>query len=821
MVLWKELRYILKHLHTYIRLDMIKRFIFKVLKFALLAGLAGLVVTILLFWYYSYDLPDYKQLAVYDPPVVTRIHANDGRLFAAFSTENRVFIPSADIPPLVKKAFIAVEDKNFYAHHGIDPMGILRAALVNIVGFVRDPHFKMGGSTITQQVAKNFCLTRERTISRKIKEAILAFRIEKAFSKEKILELYLNQIYFGGSAYGVGSAASEYFGKSLAELSPAEIAFLGGLPKAPVRYNPLKHMALAKARRDWVITRMYEEKFLTKSQALQAKATPLVVNPQFGHNLVNAPYYAEHIRQFLIKTYGQDALYKGGLSVRTTLDPYLQSIAERALQKGLLDYDKRVAGWRGPVTQMGIQNWQGKLSKLPSVKGMLPQWKVAVVLAVSPTSISIGLPDKSTGHVDFEQMNWARQVRIRADNFQTEVLKSAKAPGDVVSVGDVILVQELAEKGAYSLEQIPTVNGALIAMDPHTGKVLALTGGFSFEQSEFNRALQAQRQTGSSFKPFVYMAALENGMTPATILLDAPVVIDLGHDQGVWKPVNISNKFHGENTLRRALENSYNTSIIRLAQQIGMKCIGDVAIRFGLFESLPHQLSSVLGASETTLMKLTTAFGMMVNGGLKVQPIFIERIQDRHGKTIFKGQMQEPPMAQADPTMPPILPDTRPSVIDPVTAYQMVSILEGAVKNGTGKKAQVPGQIVGGKTGTTNDYKDTWFVGFSPDLVVGLYVGYDVPKTLGKHQNGSRIAAPIFGDFMQQALAGKRPIPFRIPSHAKLMRINADTGRVAKPGDKNTMLEVFKPSDKIEESGTTLPGSTGSATTAYNNGGIY
>jgi penicillin-binding protein 1A len=801
---------------------MIKQFIIRILKLAFLGGLAGLLLTILLFWYYSHDLPDYTQLAVYDPPVVTRIHANDGRLFAAFAKERRVFIPIADIPPLVKNAFVAVEDKNFYEHQGIDPMGIIRAALVNVVGFIKDPHFKMGGSTITQQVAKNFLLTNERTITRKIKEAILAFRIEKAFSKEKILELYLNQIYFGGGAYGVGSAASEYFGKSLGELTPAEIAFLGGLPKAPSRYNPLTHMGLARSRRDWVITRMYEEKFITKAQALQAKAEPLVVNPQFGHNLVNAPYYAEHIRQFLVKNYGQDALYKGGLSVRTTLDPRLQRIAEWALQKGLLNYDKSVAGWRGSVGYVSPQNWKEKLPKLTPPKGMLSHWKMAVVLSIGPTDITIGLEDKSLGRVDFEQMKWARRVRIRADNFRTEVLKAAKSPGDVVAVGDVILVQNIeGENGAYTLEQIPAVNGALIAMDPHTGKVLALTGGFSFEQSEYNRALQAQRQTGSAFKPFVYMAALENGMTPATILLDAPVVIDLGHDQGVWKPVNISNKFHGENTLRRALENSYNTSIIRLAQQIGMKCIGDVAIRFGLFESLPHQLSSVLGASETTLVKLTTAFGMMVNGGLKVEPIFIERIQDRHGKTIFKGQMQDPPLSQGDPTIPPTLPDTRPSVIDPVTAYQMVSILEGAVKNGTGKKAQVPGQIVGGKTGTTNDYKDTWFVGFSPDLLVGLYVGYDSPKTLGKHQNGSRVAAPIFGDFMKQALEGKRPIPFRIPPNAKLMRINAETGKVAKGGDKNTMLEVFKPGDKVEEGGTNLPGSTGNATTAYNNSGIY
>ena len=758
---------------------------------AMLGGGAAMA----LIYHYSSDLPDYQQLSNYEPATVTRLYAADGKLLAEYAKQKRVFVPIGAIPKRLTQSFIAAEDRNFYSHSGIDPIGIARAALTNAINIVNKSGGLAGGSTITQQVVKNFLLTREKSIQRKVKEAILAFRITKAYSKDKILELYLNEIYLGYGSYGVAAAALNYFNKSIEELAIEEVAFLAALPKAPAHYNPKLHYDRAKARRDWVIGRMLEDHYITPEDAERAIATPIITRTRDETENVTAAFFAEEVRREIVNRYGGDQLYEGGLVVRTTLDPKLQQVAERALINALLKYDRR-HGYRGPVTRLeSIQSWRDQLAnvKLPA---MLENWQLAVVTEVASQHVRIGLRDGTLGRIGLSDMKWARAWRPN----QT-VGPSISAPADVLVKGDVIMVEPLPNnKSHYGLRQMPEINGAFIALDPHTGRVMAMVGGSSYLKTEFNRATQAKRQPGSAFKPFVYLSAMEKGYSPATVILDAPIELPQGPGLPMWQPQNYDEEFHGPTTLRVGLEKSRNVMTVRLAQMLGLKRINEIGKRFGIYEKAPYNYSMVLGSGETTLMKLTNAYASFVNGGKKVTPHLIERIQDRHGKTIYKSDnrpCEGCSITSADalstPRVPQ-LPDTREMLTDSASAYQMVSMLEGVVQRGTGVRARKLGRSLAGKTGTTNDSYDTWFVGFSPNLVAGVYIGFDNPRSLGKKETGSSVALPAFVEFMRDALKDQPVIPFRIPEGVQLIKIDAATGRTPGPetSPSKIIFEAFK-----------------------------
>ncbi len=756
------------------------------------AGGAGLYAL----YYYGRGLPDYQQLADYEPPVVTRVHAGDGRLLAEYARERRVFVPIDAMPRRVINAFLSAEDKNFYSHPGVDFLGVARAMVKNIVNIGRNRRLQ-GASTITQQVAKNFLLTNEVSIERKVKEAILAFRIERAFTKDRILELYLNQIYLGMGSYGVAAAALNYFDKSLDELSIAEAAFLAALPKAPNNYNPIRRPAAAKARRDWVIDRMREDGYISETEAAWAKSEPLLVRQANPAEFVRADYFTEEVRRELLSRYGEDALYGGGLSVRTTLDPRLQRIAERALRQGLIAYDRR-HGWRGPVARIDPgPGWRARLAAVAPPPGAAP-WRLAVVLGVDAQAAAIGLSDGGQGRIPLEELRWARAWRKGQ-----RVGPKIQRPADVLAPGDVVLVEPVDATGDYGLRQIPDVGGAIVALDPHTGRVLAMVGGYSYEISQFNRATQAMRQPGSAFKPIVYMAALDHGFTPSSIVDDAPIVIDQGPGLPKWKPANYTTRFYGRSPLRIGIEKSRNLMTVRLARAIGMETVAEYARRLGVVDDLPRLLPMALGAGETTLIRLTAAYAMIVNGGKRIAPALIERVQDRNGKTIYRRDTRPCPGCRAarwENQPVPRIPDTRETVLSPDTAYQMVSMLRGVVLRGTGRRIRDLGRPLAGKTGTTNDDVDAWFIGFSPDLVAGVYVGFDQPRSLGYKETGSRVAAPIFKMFMAEALKGAPAIPFRIPPGIRLVRIDGDTGLLPGPNTRRVILEAYKPGTEPDTS---------------------
>ncbi|HEY6026652.1 MAG TPA: penicillin-binding protein 1A [Pseudolabrys sp.] len=753
-----------------------------------------------LLWHFSKDLPDYSQLQDYEPPVMTRVHAADGSLVAEYARERRLYIPIQAVPKLVINAFLAAEDRNFYQHGGLDFTGIARAALsyVQNYGSGRRPQ---GASTITQQVAKNFLLTNEVSLTRKVKEALLALKIERTYSKDKILELYLNEIYLGLGAYGIAAASLTYFDKSVNELTIQEAAYLATLPKAPNNYNPFRQRERALERRNWVIDRMAEAGFIKAADAEKAKHTPLAVTtkPSTGPRVFAAEYFAEEVRRELFEKYGEKKLYEGGLSVRTSLDPKYQALARKTLQAGLEHFDE-AHGWRGAVTKIDLAgDWGVKLAGVKALDDVEP-WRLAVVLEVSDHSARIGLQpgrdpggaiskERAVGILPLDGVKWAK-VKGRVPAKIGQVLE----PGDVVYVSPM----EKAE-GQYRLQQIPEVSGAMVVEDPQTGRVLAMVGGFSYDQSQFNRATQALRQPGSSFKPIVYSAALDNGYTPSSLVLDAPLEIDQGPGLGVWKPENYEGDFFGPSTLRFGIEHSRNVMTVRLAQDIGMPLIASYAKRFGVYDDLPPYLSFALGAGETTLLRMVTAYGMIDNGGRKITPTLIDRIQDRYGHTVYKHDKRECIGCDAQKWQDqpePSLIDRREQVIDPMTAYQITSMMEGVVQRGTaggvGFQKEV-GKPVAGKTGTTNDYKDAWFIGFTPDVVVGVYIGYDKPRSLGRGMTGGRVAAPIVKDFMKVALADKPAVPFRVPPGIKLVRVNLKTGARAAPGDQKVILEAFKP----------------------------
>ncbi len=758
----------------------------------------GIVAIYLLLHHYSEGLPDYRALADYKPKVVTRIHAGDGELLAEFSTEKRIFVPIDSIPKQVKQAFMAAEDKNFYQHKGVDPEGIMRAAITDLKNLHSEKR-PVGASTITQQVARNFLLTNEVSIARKIKEMILAYRIEQVMTKDQILELYLNEIYLGLNSYGVAAAALDYFDKPLDQLTVAEVSFLAAIPKNPNKYFREKNRDAALERRNYVINRMLEDKYITPAEAHDAMASPLGFHPQKDIATVPAGHFTEEVRRELLSAYGKDGLYGGGLSVRTTLDPKLQEIAVKSFRDGLVSYDQR-HGWRGPVTHLpNMNSWAEQVSKVAPPDGA-ETWRLAAVIDADADKAKVGFADGKTTELAMTDMRWTGKAKAN----------------QLLQIGDVVLTQYVevppakpddkkAKKGEekkpdapafhYVLRQMPEVNGALVALDPHTGRVLALVGGMSYESSEFDRATQANRQPGSSFKPFVYLAALDSGFTPSTIVLDAPVEIDQGPGLPLWKPVNFDHEFLGPLPLRVCLEKSLDTATVRVGQAIGMAKVVEYAKKFGISDNLPPFISSVIGAGETTLMRMVTAYAELDNGGKKLVPTLIDRVQDREGKTLFRHDTRTcqgcTNVNWSSQTVPEI-PDNRPQIQDPRTAYQMVEMLEGVVQRGTARSLASLGHPLAGKTGTTNDAKDLWFLGFSPNLVVGVFVGYDDPKSLGKHEQGASVAVPIFKEFMSIALADQPPIPFKVPSGLRLVRVDAATGQAASPGS-NSLYEAFLP----------------------------
>jgi penicillin-binding protein 1A len=776
-------------------------FLFAVGTILFLVGVAG---TAGMMWHYSKDLPDYSQLQDYEPPVMTRVHATNGSLLAEYAKERRLYLPIQAVPKMVINAFISAEDKNFYDHGGLDFTGIARAGLLYMqnLGSSRRPQ---GASTITQQVAKNFLLTNEVSFNRKIKEALLALKIERTYSKEKILELYLNEIYLGFSAYGVAAASLLYFDKSVHELTIAEAAYLAALPKAPTYLHPFRQRERAVERRNYVIDRMVENGYVKAAEAEKQKRTPLNVTARpTGAHIFAAEYFAEEVRRELFERYGEKKLYEGGLSVRTTLDPKMQVIARKALADGLVRFDE-AQGYRGAFNKIDISgDWGVKLAEIKALNDV--GWRLAVVLETADQSARIGfqparepggavVKERQVGIIPLEGVRWAKA---------TEGPVRGRTPakvGQVLEPGDVIYVEALSGKDGdtpqYRLRQIPEISGGMVVMDPWTGRVHALVGGFSFDQSQFNRATQALRQPGSSFKPFVYAAALDNGYTPSTVVMDAPIEIDQGAGLGVWRPENYSTgKYYGPQTLRFGIEQSRNVMTVRLAQDVGMPLIAEYAKRFGVYDDLPPYLSFALGAGETTVLRMVTAFSMFDNGGKRIKPTLIDRIQDRYGHTIYKHDQRECRGCNADKWAnqnEPILIDKREQVIDPMTAYQITSMLEGVVQRGTATVVREVGKPVAGKTGTTNDEKDVWFVGFSPDLAVGVYLGYDKPRHIGRGATGGHMAAPIVKEFFKVALADKPAIPFRVPAGIKLIRIDAKSGLRAGPGADKVILEAFKP----------------------------
>jgi penicillin-binding protein 1A len=776
-------------------------------------------------WYhYGRGLPDHATLLDYQPPVMSRVYAGDSRLLAELATERRIFVPIDSIPKLVQDAFVSAEDQNFWRHPGVDVTAILRAAITNLqqLGQGRRP---VGASTITQQVAKYMLLGNELSIERKLREAILAIRIEQAMPKERVLELYLNEIFLGQGAYGVGAAAMAYFGKALEELTPAEAAYLAALPKAPNNYNPFRFPEAAKGRRDWVLDRMAEDGVLDRATAEAAKASPIEVRPGRFVERVPAEWFAEEVRRQLITRFGEEATTQGGLTVRTSLDPRLQEIADRALREGQIAYDRRRGGWRGPAAKLDLPEpqlatgWTEALAAQPHVPGTLPEWRQAVVLSVGAEAARVGWlerperpnlpPRPRTLTMPLAEMAWARPSLP-----DYRLGPAPRAASDVVSPGDVVLIEVLPAEPAVeaargrparaaqperaALRQIPEVEGALVALDPSTGRVLALSGGWAFDRSWFNRATQANRQPGSSFKPFVYIAALEKGFSPAQKILDAPFVIDLGPGQGRWRPTNYSeSEFGGPTPMRVGLEKSKNLMTIRLAERVGLDAVASAARRFGVIDDMPRNYAMALGAGETTVIRMAAAYAAFVNGGMRVEPTVIDSVQDRQGHVIFRAD-QRPCETCAEPApgaSPPEPPDVRERATDPASAYQMVSMLQGVITRGTGGRANI-GRPAAGKTGTTNDWLDAWFVGFTPELVTAVWIGFDEPRPLGlgrDNETGGLAAAPIFARFMREALEGRPPLPFRVPGGVRMVWVNPQTGEPAQPGAPGAVLEAYKP----------------------------
>ena len=739
---------------------------------------AILIISVL--WTYSNDLPDYKFLKNYKPPVSSKVYSGNGDLVADFSQEKRVFVPFNSIPKNVINAFLSAEDKNFFKHPGVDAKGVIRAVINNISNILSSKRLE-GASTITQQVAKNFLLTNEVSLNRKIKEAILAFRIERALSKERILELYLNQIYLGSGAYGVAAASLEYFDKSIKDLNYSEAALLAALPKAPSRYNPYRDPDIAKFRRNLVLKNLLDNNYLTSEWYEKLTKEEIILKKNKKIYLEDAQYFIEDVRKSVIETLSYDKVYKQGFNINTPIDLNLQTIATKSLRDGLIAYDKR-KGWRGPLTnKIYNSEWKKDLEKYKLENSI--NWKLAIVKKINKFSAEIETEDNIEGVIEYQSISWTK-----------------KEFNNLLKPGDIIYVKNLKEN-IFNLQQLPKVNGGIVVMDPFTGRVLALSGGFSFKQSEFNRATQAKRQPGSAFKPFVYALALENNFTPTSLVLDAPLVLDQGDDLKMWKPENYGKKFYGPSTLRVGLEKSRNLMTVRIAQNLGVEKIVDFSKALKIYDNPEELLSISLGSAETTLLKLTSAYSVFVNGGKLVEPILIDRIQDSEGNTIFNNDKRKCINCDQISYLTNDYPEIKNNytqIFSPETAFQMTSILEGVVQRGTAKKLKDLNLNIAGKTGTTNKNTDTWFIGFTSNLLVGVYVGSDNPTPLGKYETGSKTALPIFKSFISDSINKNDARPFKAAKGTVMMVVDPLTGQKAKFNSKNTIIEVFKKENVVD-----------------------
>ena len=746
--------------------------------------LSFLLITIIavlgILWNFSNNIPDYKFLKNYKPPVSSKVYSGKGSLVADFSKEKRIFVPYRAIPKNVINSFLSAEDKNFFSHPGVDAKGVLRATINNIQNIMTSKRLE-GASTITQQVAKNFLLTNEVSINRKIKEAILAFRIERALTKERILELYLNQIYLGSGAYGVAAASLQYFDKSIKELNYEEAALLAALPKAPSKYNPYRNIELAKFRRDLVLKNLFENSFISSQEYDELKKKKIILKKKKKVFLEDSQYYIEDVRKNIIEILSYEKVYNQGFNINTPINLELQKIATDSLRDGLVAYDKR-KGWRGPLTnKTNIKNWSNDLEKYDLESSI--DWNIAIVKKITKFSAEIETKDRTKGLIEFQDISWTK-----------------KEFNELLKKGDVIYVKHIKEN-KYSLKQIPKINGGIVVMDPYTGRVLASSGGFSFKTSEFNRVSQALRQPGSAFKPFVYALALENNYTPSSLVLDAPLVLAQGSDLKMWKPENYGKKFYGPSTLRIGLEKSRNLMTVRIAQSLGVDKVASFSKDLGIYENPEELLSISLGSAETTLMKLTSAYSAFINGGKLVSPILIDRVQDSEGNTILNNENRT--CANCDQISftgkdYPYIKNNYKQIFSPQTAYQITSLLEGAVKRGTGKKLKNLNLNLAGKTGTTNKNTDAWFIGFTSNLVVGVYVGMDNPQPLGKFETGSKTALPVFKNFIKKAIKKSEARPFKVAEGITMMVVDPLTGQKAKFSSKDTILEAYKSSNVID-----------------------
>ena len=751
--------------------NLFKNIFIAILSLFLLLSLAILIVL----WTFSNSIPDYKFLKNYKPPVSSKMYSGNGELVADFSKEKRIFVPYEAIPKNVINAFLSAEDKNFFSHPGVDAKGVMRAVVNNIQNIMSSKRLE-GASTITQQVAKNFLLTNEVSFNRKIKEAILAFRIERALSKERILELYLNQIYLGSGAYGVAAASLEFFDKSIKELNYNEAALLAALPKAPSRYNPYRNKDLAKFRRDLVLKNLYENNFIDQKKYLELKNKNIELKKVKKVFLENSQYYIEDVRKNIIDKLTYNKVYNQGYNINTPINLELQKIGTESLRNGLISYDRR-KGWRGPIKNIKYsKDWYKKIEKKFRLEQSI-EWQIAIVKKINQFEAIIEIENNSQGIIKYKEISWTKK------DFK-----------NLLKEGDVIYVKKI-DKNFYSLQQLPKINGGIVVMDPFTGRVLALSGGFSFKNSEFNRASQALRQPGSAFKPFVYALALENKYTPSSLVLDAPLVLDQGIDLKKWKPENYGKKFYGPSTLRVGLEKSRNLMTVRIAQNLGIDKIANFSKKMNIYQEPEHLLSISLGSAETTLLSLTSAYCSFANGGKLIKPVLIDRIQDGEGNTIINNENRKcidcDKISFTGKDFPKV-EDNYKQVISPQTAYQLTSILQGAIERGTGKKLKKLGLNLAGKTGTTNENTDAWFVGFTSNLVIGVYVGMDNPKPLGKFETGSKAALPIFEEFVKRAVNKSDARPFKVPEDITLMVVDPNTGNKAKFSSKDTIIESYK-----------------------------
>ncbi len=749
----------------------IKNLVFYVF-FLIILSVISIVIVL---WTYSNELPDYKFLKNYKPPVSSKLYSGEGELVIDFATEKRIFIPYNSIPKIVINSFLSAEDKNFFDHPGVDAKGVLRAVYNNIYNILGSKRLE-GASTITQQVAKNFLLTNEVSLDRKLKEAILAFRIERAFSKERILELYLNQIYLGEGSYGIASASLKYFDKPISNLSYSEAALLAALPKAPSKYNPYKNLELAKFRRNLVLKNLYDNDYINEDNYKNLVKSEIKLSKRERIFLEDSRYFVEDVRKKIVERYGFNKVYKQGFNIKTPLNLNLQKIATNALRDGLLEYDKR-KGWRGPLFNSNEtkENWRSVLKKYKLENSL--DWQIAIVKKIEKFSANIVTENNKPGIIRYENINWIKK------DFDK-----------ILKVNDVIYVKKI-NKNTYSLQQLPDVNGGIVVMDPFTGRVFAISGGFSFLKSEFNRATQASRQPGSALKPFIYALALESQFKPNTLILDAPIVLEQGEDLKMWKPENYGKKFYGLSTLRTGIEKSRNLMTVRISQKLGLDAITDFTKKLNIYKDPKKLMSISLGSEETTLLKLTTAYSSFINGGKLINPILIDRIQDSEGKTIFNSETRYCKNCDDISYLSKKIPTIENNffqVMRPETAYQITSMLEGVIQRGTGKGLKNLNLDLAGKTGTTNENTDTWFIGYTSNLVIGVYVGYDEPKSLGKYETGAKTAMPIFKNFVKKAINKKDARPFKVSDGVKMVLIDTKTGKKVNYGSKDTLIEVFK-----------------------------